>query len=459
MTIDARRPSGDPSTSDFVDDEVTSDADVLARLESFVRKRLGPDAIVDGFTRVSTGRSRQNWLFDAVWSDDGAFRREALIVRRDPLGGLLETNRAEEFAMLRALQSARVPTPEVRWLDATGDELGRPCLVMARCGGSCDYYALNSAAPLEDRIDLAQRLCSLLADVHAVDWAGIGISEHVRDPGTMASLAALEEWEAIADRDRLEPYPELDLGARWLRENAPRSPRTVLVHGDFKVGNVLLDAVGNIVALLDWETAHLGDPHEDLGWVTQPLRTKEHYIRGSWEREQLLDHYERASGHAVDHDAVGWWNVFATYKTAVMQISGLRAFREGRSDEHYQPSAPVLTALLKAVLGHASAAGSVLGSAEWNDREAFLQWDTAKTLALLPGDDAAALPSPTHPEATDPEATDMEANHRARAALSRFIRSADSEGSTPPDDALMFRIGTHLLTRVSEDPALARRTR
>ncbi len=128
--------------------------------------------------------------------------------------------------------------------------------------------------------------------------------------------------------------------------NAPVSAETVLVHGDFKVGNVLLDDDDQIVALLDWELAHLGDCHEDLGWVTQPLRTREHFVSGHWERAQLLAHYETVTGRQVDHDAVAWWNVMSCYKTAVMQASGLRSFVEGRSNEPYQPSAAVLTALL-----------------------------------------------------------------------------------------------------------------
>ncbi len=104
-----------------------------------------------------------------------------------------------------------------------------------------------------------------------------------------------------------------------------------------------------IVALLDWELAHLGDPMEDLGWITQPLRTREHLIDGAWEREQLFARYERATGRAVDLDAVRWWNVFSSFKTAVMQTSGLRSFVEGRCDEPYRPTAPVLRALLDAV--------------------------------------------------------------------------------------------------------------
>jgi aminoglycoside phosphotransferase (APT) family kinase protein len=325
----------------------TTAAEIGAQVLDFLVDRLGVDAAprVSGVQRVSSGRSRENWLFDACWSTPSGMVSEPLIVRRDPPGGLLETDRAAEYAVLAALEATPVPAPRVRWLDATGEALGRPCLVMVREPGDCDYYVLNGGRPLPERVELARRFCALLATVHQVDWRAAGVDRILPDPGPAAAAVALEGWEAILRRDQLEPYPELELALRWLRHHAPRSPRTVLVHGDFKPGNVLLDG-DRPVALLDWELTHLGDAHEDLGWVTQPLRTGEHLITGAWEREDLLAHYEHLTGVEVDRASVRWWNVLACYKTVVMQVSGLRSYVEGRSDELYQPTAPVLRTLL-----------------------------------------------------------------------------------------------------------------
>ena len=137
------------------------------------------------------------------------------------------------------------------------------------------------------------------------------------------------------------PIPSWSWWRRGSAAGRRTASRTVLVHGDFKPGNALLDG-DRIVALLDWELAHLGDPAEDLGWVTQPLRAGEHQIAGAWERAQLLDRYRAATGWEVDESAVDWWNVLACYKTAVMQVSGLNAFVEGHADELYRPTAAVL---------------------------------------------------------------------------------------------------------------------
>jgi aminoglycoside phosphotransferase (APT) family kinase protein len=164
----------------------------------------------------------------------------------------------------------------------------------------------------------------------------------------------LDRWEIILRRDQLEPLPELEFALVVLRDSAPEPDRTVLVHADFKPGNILLEG-DHVSALLDWELAHLGDPLEDLGWVTQPLRAGEHTITGVWEADDLIAHYERASGTVVDRRALRWWHAFSTFKTAVMQVSGLRSFVEGRSDEPYRPTRRVLSTLLEFAVAEVAA--------------------------------------------------------------------------------------------------------
>jgi aminoglycoside phosphotransferase (APT) family kinase protein len=260
----------------------------------------------------------------------------------------VETDRATEFAVLRALESTPVPAPAARWLDAEGKWFGRPSLVMHREVGACEYYVLSGSRPLEERVGLAQQFCDLLAQVHRADWKRTELVDVFDDKGEGAALAELVHWEGILRRDQLEAYPEIEMAIQWMRATAPLSEATVLVHGDFKPGNVLLEE-GRIVALLDWELAHLGDPMEDLGWVTQPLRRREHIIPGAWEDSELFDRYQSATGFSVHEPSVRWWNVFATFRTAVMQVSGLRSFLEARSDEFYRPTARVLRALLECV--------------------------------------------------------------------------------------------------------------
>ncbi|MCP9955722.1 phosphotransferase family protein [Actinomadura madurae] len=219
---------------------------------------------------------------------------------------------------------------------------------MRRIRGECDYRVLRGELPLAWRKGLAERLCDLLAAVHAVDWRRLGLGELLPDPGAAAARFELDRWERILRRDQLESHPELELAIDWFRATAPAASRTALVHADFKPGNVLLED-GRITGLLDWELAHPGDPLEDLGWVTQPLRASEHTIPGVWESEDLLARYERVTGMPVHRESLAWWAAFAAFKTAVMQVSGLRSFLDGRSDKPFRPTRAVLGTLLAAV--------------------------------------------------------------------------------------------------------------
>ncbi|WIX83755.1 phosphotransferase family protein [Amycolatopsis carbonis] len=316
------------------------------QLHEFLSAQLGSVPKIVDLTRVGVGRSRENWVFDLV--DPATGDREPLILRRDPEGGLVDTDRGTEFAVLRALEPSGLPAPQARWLDSEGQWLGKPSLIMRREPGDCDYRVVNGDRPLAERTRLARRFCELLAEVHSVDWRSTGLGAVFEDPGEQAALAELERWDTVLRQDQLEALPEVDLALAWLREHAPASARTVLVHADFKPGNILLQG-DRVSALLDWELAHLGDPLEDLGWVVQPLRHREHLIEGAWEREDLVRHYRETTGLDVDETALEWWVVFSTFKTVVMQVSGLRAFLDGRSDEPYRPTGRVLRTLLTAI--------------------------------------------------------------------------------------------------------------
>lgn len=99
---------------------------------------------VVGLRRIGIGRSRDNWVFDLVTD---RHRIEALILRTDPVGGLLQTDRRAEFLLLRALETSELPTPRARWLDADGTWFGRPSLIMRRIRGECDYRVLRGELP------------------------------------------------------------------------------------------------------------------------------------------------------------------------------------------------------------------------------------------------------------------------------------------------------------------------
>jgi aminoglycoside phosphotransferase (APT) family kinase protein len=197
--------------------------------------------------------------------------------------------------------------------------------------GTCDGFVLNGSRALEERAALAHHLYDLLADIHRLDPSGFPLE----DPGTKAALAAVDHWAAELHDVQLDPEPELALVLEWLRAHAPANERTTLVHGDFKPGNALLRG-DEWTTVLDWETAHLGDPHEDLGWVTNPLRQGEHRIPDAWEPADLLARWSQRTGWSVDLDSIRWWQVLANVKLSVITLTGSRAFVEGRLDRIHQ---------------------------------------------------------------------------------------------------------------------------
>jgi aminoglycoside phosphotransferase (APT) family kinase protein len=310
---------------------------VIEELRAWLADEVAGPVAIDGLRRTSAGFSRENWVFVATWAGE----RHDLIVRRDPRGSVLDTDRRVEVEVLRGLAGSGLPTPTLRWADVEGDRLGRPALVMDLAPGGCDGFVLNGDRPLDERVTLAQGLYDLLADIHLLDPTGFALA----DPGPSAALHELEHWEAQLHKVQLEPEPELALVIGWLRANAPANEHTTLVHGDFKPGNALL-ADGRWSAVLDWETAHLGDPHEDLGWVTNPLRQAEHRIAGAWEPGDLLDRWSARTGWAVDRAALRWWQVLANVKLATIVLTGSRAFVEGRLDRLHQSPVRIYGVLL-----------------------------------------------------------------------------------------------------------------
>ncbi len=288
---------------------------------------------VSGLERTSTGLSRENWTFTMTWQEHGVAQSRRMILRRDPPASLLQTDRRREFQVLRALESTPVPAPPVRWVDSGENAFGAPAMIMDLVAGSCDWYVLNGSRPLSTRLQIGQQFIELLAAIQRVDWRNLGLVDATTSaqPGALAELVY---WEHELRRVQLEPLPEMELCLTWLRRHAPQAQAVVLVHGDFKPGNALL--VGDdISAMLDWETAHLGDPLEDLGWLTNPPRAREQQIAGVWERAQIVEAFSAATGYRVSPVELNWWNVFSCWKLSVIVLTGVQAFVAGEMDRIY----------------------------------------------------------------------------------------------------------------------------
>jgi aminoglycoside phosphotransferase (APT) family kinase protein len=172
-----------------------------------------------------------------------------------------------------------------------------------------------------------------------VPWESRPIAELAQ--GINAANAAhlnVAFWEAQIRRWAMRPYPLAEWGLRWLQQHAPVAPRVAIVHGDYRTGN-FLEQDGRITAILDWELVHLGDPHEDLAWVSLPM-----YMGGSPYLCRLLEpawfyeRYAERSGIAVSMQSVHYYQVFSLLKLAATHMAAARCFEEGRFDDMRMPA-------------------------------------------------------------------------------------------------------------------------
>jgi aminoglycoside phosphotransferase (APT) family kinase protein len=248
-------------------------------------------------------------------------------------GGPSSFGAPEEFALLRAVHAAGAPVP---WPVHVGEEaIGRPFYVMERVAGE----SIGRRIVKDDRLAAARevlpaQLAQALAGIHGVDPAASALAFLPRpQPGVSHARHAVEEMETLYRMITLEPHPVFELALRWLVAHAPPSREGTLVHGDFRIGNILV-AEDGLQAVLDWELAHIGDPIEDIGWLcgrSWRFGRDELTCGGVGHRAALVAAYEQASGQSVDPDALRWWEIYGNLRWGVFTLVQVRPFLDGQS--------------------------------------------------------------------------------------------------------------------------------
>jgi aminoglycoside phosphotransferase (APT) family kinase protein len=311
---------------------------VLDRLTEYFARRLAPRAgvRVQSLTRMSEGFSQETFRVHVGWREGGAEQTAAYVVRRQPAAGLLEPYDTEpEFRVLAALAGSSVRAPRVYWYERDPAILERPFYVMELVAGTVPLPVMVEGKPVftdEERARLGEDFVANLVALHAIDWRAADL-DFLGAPraGTDAASRELARWEGYITRAGGPPRPILTDAILWLRRVLPTTDAITLVHGDYRTGNFLV-ADGRIAAILDWEMVHLGDPMEDLGWACMTLwRGESPFMCHLLDRERLYTRYEELSGRRVDRARVHFYEVLATVKMAAIMLTGLHAFREGRT--------------------------------------------------------------------------------------------------------------------------------
>jgi len=314
---------------------MSDERDLAARLEAFVASEEGrrPGQVrVEGLRRLAGGASRELWALDLELGGD-APRKLELVLRRDPPGRLGESDRSLEFRLLAAAAEAGVPVPAVHWCCADPEVLGSAFFLMGRVAGeTLPRRILRDERYAAARRDLARQLGGVLAGIHRIDPDRPDLSDLASAAGGAESARA--EVARIGEGLRAmaaQPHPALDLAERWLLERAPEPSRRTVVHGDFRLGNLVVGEDG-LRAVLDWELSHVGDPLEDLGWLclrAWRFGSDDLAVGGVGTREALLEAYEEAGGGRVDREALRFWEACGNLKLALVFATQARLFLDG----------------------------------------------------------------------------------------------------------------------------------
>ncbi|MCO0614543.1 phosphotransferase family protein [Lutimaribacter sp. EGI FJ00015] len=206
---------------------------------------------------VGNGQSNPTWFVTT--------QGERLVLRKKPRGATLSSAHAidREYRVLVALQDSGLPLPRPVHYEPDPSLIGTPFYLMERLPGRVsDDTALPHLLP-DARRDVHLQAASVLARLHRVDVTAVGLADYGRNSGYYARQVARwrSQWQALEHRTDAR----IDTLADWFAGNIPPESPTTLVHGDYRIGNLIVaDDPARITGVLDWELSTLGDPLADL---------------------------------------------------------------------------------------------------------------------------------------------------------------------------------------------------
>jgi len=318
-----------------------------AALRSYLADRLGP---VEAFAVERHGEGHSNETLFVQWGG-----RE-LVIRRPPPGETAETAHdvLREYHVMDALQETPVPVPPTLLACEDDSVIGSEFYVMERVHGD----VLREAEPEhfadpQIREQVGLRLVDGLAAIHQTDPEAVGLGEFGHPEGyterQVRRWGAQLDW-AFERTETVREVPELGEIGDWLEANVPPTHPHTLVHGDYKLDNVLFrpGTPVEIGAILDWEMATLGDPRADLGWLLvywrdagdpefEEARQAPPFTAnpGYPTRRELVDRWESVTGLSFEHER--FYRVLAVYKLAGLGEMFFRRHLEGNADDAIYP--------------------------------------------------------------------------------------------------------------------------
>lgn len=292
------------------------EAGIRERLSAFIARSSGcASASVVALERMSGGAVQENWALDV--EIDGHVRQ--WVLRTDARAAVRESlSRAQEFAVMQAVQEAQVFAPRPLYLCEDPAIAGRRFFIMERLPGiAAGHRVTRDRSLVPDPARLARELAENLARLHRIKpphpQLGFLQTMHARD--TIAHYRRYLETHP-------EPHPVLEWGLRWCERNAPPSEDTSFIHRDYRTGNYLVHE-GRLAGVLDWEFPAFGNPLEDVGWMCARcwrFARPDLAAGGIAPLGAFLPHYERESGRTVTARDLVYWQVMAHVRWAVIAL-------------------------------------------------------------------------------------------------------------------------------------------
>jgi aminoglycoside phosphotransferase (APT) family kinase protein len=291
---------------------------------------------------IPIGEGRSNVIF--LIQREGA----QAVLRRPPRPpvppGAHDVVREAKFMSALAGTTERVP--KVLAICEDPEVIGAPFYLMEYLDG----VVVSQSVPtqfdtLVERRHLGEALIDALVDIHAVHWRATGLGTTARPTGYLERQLA--RFGQLWQHNKTRELDGVDRVGKWLEKHMPQSPPATVVHGDYRLGNVLFGhaAPASVTAVLDWEMATIGDPLADLGYLATLWVDRDDPPRGMYEivgltraqgfltRDELLERYAQASGRRVD--GIGWYQALALWKSAVLMEGNYRRALAGATDDPF----------------------------------------------------------------------------------------------------------------------------
>jgi aminoglycoside phosphotransferase (APT) family kinase protein len=308
-------------------------AELELKLLAWLREKM-PDAeslAISDLEPATAGFSNLSLVFTLTWREGDRPRSTPMFFRGASTATPVypDPKLERQYRVMERLHGAGVAVPEVYWMEEDPGILGWPFYVMSRVEGAVPSeiptyhsFGLCYDATPEQRARMWWSTVAAMAKVHTLDWRELGLEFlGVPPSGTGPLDRELEYWSAYLDWARDEPQPILEATLEWLRANRYAPERVSLCWGDARLPNAMFGPDGELVALLDWDMAILGDPEWDLAFMLtfDWLLTEGSGVarlEGFPGREETIARYEELTGRRVEHYAFS--EVFAAFRTGAV---------------------------------------------------------------------------------------------------------------------------------------------